>query len=127
MPEQLRLDWSTAVVSDGTLTVGFSGRPPKKWREVFERTLVLLSQGRWAGDLNSRRGTVQISSVELGDEDRVRQLLEGAVLEANTTLVSEDELFNDPAGDEEHGGADEDPADPAPDQELTEHFRAFAG
>ncbi|HEX3802604.1 MAG TPA: hypothetical protein VHV75_07190 [Solirubrobacteraceae bacterium] len=126
MPEQVRLDWSSAVVSDGKLTVGFSDKPPKKWRDVFERTLVLLSQGKWEGCLNSRKGTVQIASIEPGDEDRVRELLEGAVLEANSTLVSEEELFKGPGTDEEADGADEEPAEPAVDDELTERFRAFA-
>jgi hypothetical protein len=126
MPEQLRLDWSRAAVSDGKLKVGFSEKPPKKWREVFERTLVLLSQGKWKGGLNSRTGTVEIDSVELGDEDRVRELLEGALLEANSTLVTEDELFAGQAAGEQAEDADEESDDAPPDEELTERFRAFA-
>ncbi len=126
MPEQFRLDWSGAVVSDGKLKVGFSEKPPKKWREVFERTLVLLSQGKWQGGLNSRTGTVEIDSIELGDEDRVRDLLEGAALEANSTIVSEDELFAGQAVDEETDDADDEVNAAMPDEELTERFRAFA-
>jgi hypothetical protein len=124
MAEQLRLDWSTAVVSDGKLTVGFSAKPPKKWRETFALTTALLSQGQWDATLNSRNGTVQVATVEAGDEERVRQFLEGAVLEANSTLVSEDELFAD--GTDDDDGGEDAPAEPSRDEELTERFRAFA-
>jgi hypothetical protein len=126
MPEQVRLDWTSAVVSDGRLTVGFSRKPPKKWRDVFERTLALLSQERWQTNLNVRGGTVQVGPIAAGDEERVRQLLEGGVLEANTTLVSEAELFEG-TGDDELAGPDADDEEEggSPDEELTDRFRSF--
>lgn len=36
MTEQVKLDWSTAEVSDGELTVGLNAKPPKQWQEAFE-------------------------------------------------------------------------------------------
>ena len=38
-------------------------------------TTALLSQGQWDATLNSRNGTVQVVTVEVGDEERVRQFL----------------------------------------------------
>jgi hypothetical protein len=126
--EPLKLDWSTAEVSDGKLTVALSGKPPKEWRDMFERTAALLG-GNWEVGLNSKKGSVQITSVRPGDEERVRQLAEGVVLEANTTLVSEQELFgNGPAEDEDDGQpAEPEASEPSDDQQLTDRFREFDG
>jgi hypothetical protein len=125
--EPLKLDWSSAEVSDGQLTVALSGKPPKKWRDTFERTAALLS-GNWDVNLNTKKGTVQIASVQPGDEERVRQFAEGVVLEANTTLASEQELFgNAPAEDEnDDQQAEPDATDPSGDEQLTGRFREFA-
>src|ERR1700722_393391 len=95
MTETLKLVWASAEGSDGKLTVGFSDKPPKRWRDSFDRTMALLSHGDWKAALNSRKASVEVASVHLGDEERVRRLLEGAVLEANVTLVGEDALFED--------------------------------
>jgi len=116
----LQIEWSTAEVSDAELTVSLSDNAPKKWRVAFARAASLLSQGSWEVSQVKRRH-VRISPVRVGEEERVKQFLDGAVLEANATLVSEDELF-DPAqaDDEDHG--DETSAD----EELTARFRAFA-
>ena len=125
--EQLQLDWSTAQVSDGDLTVELSGKPPKEWRSTFQRTAVLLGADRWKVDLDAKQRSVHVASVRAGDEDRVRQFLEGAVLEANATLVSEQELFeNEPAEEDEHEPDSDEPERPN-DEELTERFREFGG
>ena len=88
MTEPLTLDWSTAEVSDGELTVALTAKPPKHWRDAFERTAALLGAGNWDVSIRPKKGLVQIASVRPGDEERVRQFVEGAVLEANTTLVT---------------------------------------
>lgn len=122
MPETLKLDWSSAEVSDGKLTVRFSDKPPKKWRGSFDRTMALLSHGNWKTALNSKKASVEIASVHLGDEERVRRLLEGAVLEANVTLVGDDALFDDG-----HVSDDDDlETEMSADEEITARFRAFA-
>jgi hypothetical protein len=120
MAEKVELDWSSADVTDGTLEVALSTRPPKKWREAFERAAALLSHGNWNTKLNQRKATVALDPVSPGEEERVRQFLEGALLEANHAIVSEDELFEADA----EGGSDE--PDTSEDDEMTERFRAFA-
>jgi hypothetical protein len=121
MTEKVELDWSSADVTDGTLDVALRGKTPKKWREAFERATALLSHGNWNARLNQRKGAVRLDPVSLGEEERVRQFLEGALLEANRVIVSEDELF-DNADD---GGDGEEP-EISEDEELTARFRAFA-
>jgi hypothetical protein len=126
MTEQLKLDWSTAEVSEGELTVALSAKPPKKWRDTFERTAALLSAGAWEVTLRPKKGSVQIAAVQPGDEERVRQFMEGAVLEANTTLVSEQELFESRPGDHDDQEPNSDAPEPSRDEELTGRFRGFA-
>lgn len=121
MSEKLTLEWSSAEVSDGTLVVALSERPPKKWRDAFERAAALLSHGSWTTRLSQRNTAVRLDPVELGQEERVLQFLEGALLEANRTIVSEEELF-EAAGDT----SDTDEAEISADEELTQRFRGFA-
>jgi hypothetical protein len=121
MAEKVELDWSSADVTDGTLDVALRGSTPKKWREAFERATALLSHGNWNTRLNQRKGAVRLDPVSLGQEDRVRQFLEGALLEANRVLVGEDELFNNV-----DDGSEADEPDVSEDEELTARFRAFA-
>jgi hypothetical protein len=127
MAEMLKLDWSSAEVSDAKLKISLSSAAPKKWRDAFERTAALLSHGKWETVLSPRKGSVVVSPVQAGDEDRVRQFLEGVVLEANTTLVTEQELFEDLArsGDEDDE-SQEQGGERDRDQELTDSFRSFA-
>lgn len=131
MTKSLQLDWASAEVSDGTLTVGLSAKPPKKWRESFTTTAVLLGSGDWETKIDTRRGSVRIAPVRADDEERLRQLLEGAVLEANSTLVGEAELFGREPADEDADDSDDDADDAddgdeaSRDEQLTERFRAF--
>jgi hypothetical protein len=124
MTEQPKLDWSTAEVSDGELTIGLTAKPPKEWRDTFERTAVLLGAGNWEVTLRPKKGSVEIASVRPGDEERVRQFVEGVVLEANRTLVSEQELYEGQPADDDDDEPDSDA--PSRDEELTGRFRAFA-
>src|SRR5277367_5062458 len=96
---RIKLDWSTAEVRDGELKVGFSDKAPKKWREAFARTATLLSRDTW--ELNEiKPGQMRVSPIRPGEEERVKHFLESAVLEANTTLVGEEELFAPEDADE---------------------------
>ena len=120
MSEKVELDWASAEVSDGTLVVALSDRPPKKWRDAFERATSLLSHGHWSTRLNRRSGAVRLDPVGPGEEERVRQFLEGALLEANRTILAEKELFADAEDDTDAE------ADTSADDEMTQRFRAFA-
>lgn len=121
MSEKVELDWSSAEVTDGTLVVALSDKPPKKWRDAFERAAALLSHGSWHVRLNQRKGAVTLDPVEPGEEERVRQFLEGALLEANRTILAEDELFAAPASE-----SDEGQPEISADEEMAERFRGFA-
>ncbi|HTW11572.1 MAG TPA: hypothetical protein VME01_02415 [Solirubrobacteraceae bacterium] len=121
---KLQLDWSNAEVSDGELTVAFSEKAPKKWRDAFQRTAALLSHGNWQ-IVKLSPAQVRVAPVEPGNEERVHHFLESTVLEANRTLVSEDELFEpDPAPEDE--GEEGESREGSPDRELTARFREFA-
>jgi hypothetical protein len=121
MAEKVELDWSSADVHEGTLEVAVRGSTPKRWRDAFERATALLSHGNWSTRLNQRKGAIRLDPVSLGDEERVRQFLEGALLEANRVLVSEEELFA-----ESDEAADGDQLEASDDEELTQRFRSFA-
>lgn len=116
--EQTQLDWSTAEVHDGTLTVTLDGKPPKEWRARFKTTVRLLDHGSWKVEL--KKGEISVKTITVGDEDRVRHFLESAVLEANGALAPDesdtDGEDNDDAASRQDG----------PDTEMTERFRAFA-
>jgi hypothetical protein len=126
MTEPLQLDWSTAEVSDGTLTIALDDKPPKEWRAVFTRTATLLGQGTWEVSLHAKKATVEIATVRAGDEERVRQFLEGLLLEANSRVADEPDPPEHEA-EESDGDGDGDAAPRrSPDETLTDHFRAFA-
>ena len=76
MSEQVRLDWSTAEVQDGTLTVALEGKLEKGWKNAFARTTALLNGGAW-DEVKLKKGKVLVRVISPGDEDRVRQFLEG--------------------------------------------------
>lgn len=120
MSDKVRLDWSSAEVSDGTLVVALDRRPPKRWREAFAQATALLSHGNWTTRLSRRDTALRLDPVELGQEERVRQFLEGALLEANRTLLTEEELFH-------ADGSEESEPQPSTDEQLAQRFRAFAG
>lgn len=121
----LQLDWSSAEVNQGKLTVSLNDKPNDEWQARFERTVQLLDRGTWPGiELSKRKITV--AEVEPGTEERLRFFLESAVQEANGEQPSdqdEDEDREQEAAedDEERGESGEDP-----DREMAERFRSFA-
>lgn len=115
--EQPSLDWSTAEVHDGELTVKIAGDPPEGWKPSFNSTAALLG-GRDLGTAELRKGSVHVDGVTPGNEERIRHLLESAVQQAN---AAHDEARDD--GEREHSGED---VDVSEDSEMTERFRSFA-
>lgn len=120
MSDRVELDWSSAEVTDGTLVVALSRKAPKKWREGFERAAALLSHGQWHTRLSQKPPAIKLDPVRVGEEERVRQFLEGALLEANRAIVAEGELFEPERGDNEG-----DDSEPQADAQLTQRFRSF--
>ena len=109
----VKLEWASAEVKDAKLTVALEGDPPKGWKESFDRTVTLLGDGDW-GEIQLRKGTVQVGDVPSGSEDKLRHHLEAIVAQANA--AHEDKHDGRGDGDEPEG----------PDAEMTERFRAFA-
>ena len=120
MPE-VTLDWSAAEVKKAKLAVPLEGDVPKGWKKSFEATVMLLGHGDW-GEIQLKRGTVQVSDVEPGSEEKLRHHLESVVAQANADHEpdeSEDDEAPD-ADDSEPGAGDE-----GPDAEMTRRFRSF--
>jgi hypothetical protein len=109
----VRLDWASAEVSDGKLTVPLEGEVPKDWKESFERTLHLLGDGDW-GAIELKKEAVRVAQVAPGTEEKLRHHLEAIVAQANAA--------GERAEDTDHSDEDAD----GPDAEMTARFRAFA-
>ncbi|MFZ0042259.1 MAG: hypothetical protein WAK93_13195 [Solirubrobacteraceae bacterium] len=115
-----RLDWSSAGVSDGTLTVPLTGEPSKPWKGVFERTVKLLGGGDW-DEVTLKSGEVKVTGVHEGTEGSLRHFLEGAVQEANAALRAQEE---EESHDEDDDKGSKDAGDDG-DSRMTERFREF--
>src|SRR6185437_5952645 len=89
-----------------------TGAAPKGWKQSFERTVTLLGDGEW-GEIQVKKGAVQVSDVTPGSEEKLRHHLEAIVTQANATLKQDD---HEDGNDEPEG----------PDAEMTDRFRAFA-
>jgi hypothetical protein len=120
----LRLDWSTAEVSGGTLTVSLDEKPDDEWAASFERTAHLLDHGTWP-QIKLKKREIKVGGVEPGSEEKLRFFLESVVQEANAEAGGD-------ADEDDAGDAQEDEVRPEEaehesdeDSEMTERFRAF--
>jgi hypothetical protein len=121
--EAPHLEWSAAVVRDGTLTVELVGDRPRGWKATFLRTAKLLGGGGW-GEVKVKGPKVTVTGVPDGDEEELRFFLESVVQQANATHVQDEDDEDDDAEDEADEGDDADGGDD-PDARMTERFRAF--
>lgn len=123
----LQLDWSSAEVSGGKLTVGLDDKPTDEWRASFERTVKLLDRGTWP-EIELKKQKVSVASVEPGTEERLRFFLESAVQEANGEQSSDEdegaEAEEEDAEEERDARGESDEEDP--DREMGDRFRSFA-
>jgi hypothetical protein len=106
------IDWSTAEVTDGKLTVKLTGEPSKDWAKrvgaIVDR---LQSSGGWNIAVDEKR--IEVEPVEPGAEADVRHFVESAVLQANADFAP------DESDEEEQAeGSEQDAA-------MTEAFREF--
>ncbi|HWF75385.1 MAG TPA: hypothetical protein VG186_18705 [Solirubrobacteraceae bacterium] len=111
------LNWATAKVKDGKLTVAVEGEIASGWKDSFEMTVRLLPGGDW-GKVAVKKQTVRVSGVVPGEEERLRHHLESIVEQANAAVRPPEPE----AGGGNDGGSDRD----SPDAKMTEAFRAFA-
>ena len=110
------IDWGTASVDDGQLTVAFEGKPSTEWRERFEAVMDRLRQpSAHFGEIKVGKAKLRVTGVEPGAESDLRHLLESAALQANADAAPDDDDGEEP-GDER---SDE-------DQGMTDAFCAFA-
>jgi hypothetical protein len=115
----VKLEWASAEVNDAKLTVALEGDLPKDWKQSFQRTVRLLGNGDW-GEVQLKKGTVQVSDVQPGSEEKLRHHLESIVAQANAA-IEEPDASEDENGDGRRAGEDN-----GPDAEMTGRFREFA-
>jgi hypothetical protein len=108
------IDWSTAEVEGGLLSVGLTEAVSKEWRERFAAVLARLGrEGSGWGAVVARKQGIRVDGVQAGSEEELRHLLESAALQAGADERSgEDaEVTKESAG---------------PDARMREAFRSFA-
>jgi hypothetical protein len=111
---QASIDWASAEVKGGDLTVALAGEANAKWAERVQAIVEHLDRpGSAWGTTKVTKATVTVEAVGAGAEEDLRHLLDGAVQQANADFASEEQ---DDAGD---GPSEEDSA-------MTEAFRSFA-
>lgn len=116
MPE-VRLNWSTAEVTDAELTVELEGAIPSNWKQSFKTTEKLLGGGTGEWDkVRLKKQTVRVSDVSPGSEDQLRHHLESLVEQANATTRPPDPNEAENEGDSERTTADE---------QMAKRFRSF--
>jgi hypothetical protein len=111
---QASIDWASAEVEGGALTVALAGEPNAKWAERTQAILERLERpGSAWGAIEVTKAKVAVEAVSAGAEEDLRHLLDGAVQQANADFAPEEA---DDAGD---GASEEDSA-------MTDAFRSFA-
>jgi hypothetical protein len=107
---RVEIDWSTAEVRDGELTVALSEPPTSRWRKRFRTVLPRLERsGEAWGEVATKKDRIVVGDVDEGAEDEVRHFVESLVLEANAIEAEQEQ---------------EQPEDA--DARMTAAFRTFA-
>jgi hypothetical protein len=117
------LDWSTATVKRGVLTVELSGERPRGWNKTFTTTAKLLGGGDWDA-VELKKGKVRVSGVTPGVEERLRHFLESVVQQADANHRPEDDDPDEGSDDAKDGGQPDSGQDDT-DAETTARFQAF--
>lgn len=118
-PEPRQIDWASAQIEDGALTVELTGKGSKVWKARFANVLALLDTPHTSwGEVRLHKSTVTVAGVQQGGESELRHFLESAVLQANSDTQPE-APEDDAEGDDEGGEHDV-------DEQMTATFRAFA-
>ena len=110
---QASIDWASAEVQGGDLTVPLAGEANADWAERVQAVVERLDRpGSAWGATKVTKATVTVEAVSAGAEEDLRHLLDGAVQQANADFAPEE----DDAGD----------APSEADAAMTEAFRSFA-
>jgi hypothetical protein len=117
------IDWASAEVHDGDVTVELNGRSSKAWRERFDTVLRLLgpSGGGW-GEVKLTKGSIRVKSLQPEAEGDLRHFLESLVVQVNAELPAE----QDDGNDDHDAGAESLDRGAILDAEMTATLRSFA-
>jgi hypothetical protein len=111
---QASIDWASAEVRGGDLTVPLAGEANAEWAERVQAVVDRLDRpGSAWGATKITDTEVTVEAVSAGAEEDLRHLLDGAVQQANADFAPE---AQDHAGDE--------PSEA--DSAMTDAFRSFA-
>ena len=112
---QASIDWASATVKDGDLTVALAGEPSADWAQRVQAVLERLERpgSGWGATKVTKTG-IKVKAVTAGAEDDLRHLLDGAVQQANADFAPPEEAE---AGDGKLSEAD---------SAMTEAFRSFS-
>jgi hypothetical protein len=115
------IDWGTAEVADGTLTVALTGAASKRWGEHFGAVVALLgaSHGAWR-ETTLRKAGIEVKGIREGAEEDVRHFLESAVLQVNVELRPEESATEQAPSSAEEGDRQ------AADRRMSGLFQSFA-
>jgi hypothetical protein len=114
---QASIDWASATVKNGDLTVALAGEPSGEWAQRVQAVLDRLdrSGSDWGATKVTKTG-VQVKAVAAGAEDDLRHLLDSAVQQANADFAPADEGGGSGDGDELSEA----------DSAMTDAFRSFS-
>jgi hypothetical protein len=115
-----QIDWASAEVHGGEVTVELSGKVDKAWRERFAAVLRLLgpSSGGW-GEVGLVKRTIKVAGLEPRAEGDLRHFLESVVVQVNSELAQGKDGGGEPAPQAADRGA-------ILDAEMTATLRSFA-
>ena len=114
------IDWGSAQVQDGTLTVTLSGARSKAWSARFEGVLALLARTHTSwGKVSLAKKAIRVTGLTPGTETDLRHFLESIVLEANSAVEPDAR----PPGDEANAAPE---SEVDPEERMAATFRAFA-
>ncbi len=106
------IDWSTAQVEGGTLTVQLADATSKAWADRVAAVSERLDRaGSGWGDVAASKQQLQVTAVTPGAEEDLRHFLESAVAQANADF----------AAPEDAGSTANEP-----DAKMAAAFQAFA-
>ena len=105
------IDWRTAEVDGGDLTVAIDGEVSKAWAKRAAEVADRLARSPAWGAVKVNREAIEVADVPRGCEDALRHVLESAVHHANADFAPSEDDGDAPSGE---------------DAELTAAFQAFA-
>jgi hypothetical protein len=122
---ETKLNWESAAVKDGGLSVELDGKVSKDWKHSFEDTVKLLGSGQW-GEVKLKKQTVRVDDVTPGEEDNLRFFLESVVEQANASATAREAEAAADKNAEGDDDRDRQREASGPDADMTERFRSFS-